>query len=316
MSGDAPKPDEVERLLEERAARRLERDFESADALRERIAALGYRVIDSAAGSRAEPMDPDPVELERVAPDRVASVLDEAPTEEASFQWIVQGWPEDVARGIRSIDAYAGGGASGGCIQHVVVDAAEVAGRWAAGVEVVRLTAGVGWAAARNCGLRRSRGRLIVVVDGSIEATGDILSPLARVLADPTVGVAGPFGLVTSDLRSFASSAGVGDGRDVDAVEGYVMAFRRELLGSVGYFDERFAFYRNADIEYSFRAKDRGLRTVVVPLPMHRHEHRVWEATSRGERERLSRRNFNVFLERFRGRTDLTLAGRARGPAP
>ena len=32
-------------------------------------------------------------------------------------------------------------------------------------------------------------------------------------------------------------------------------------------FDEKFRWYRTADIELSFRVKDRGLRTEVVPCP-------------------------------------------------
>ena len=72
---------------------------------------------------------------------------------------------------------------------------------WPEGVELVPLVDGVGWAKARNCGLRRARGNVVIVVDGSIEAAGDVLSPLARALEDPTTGIAGPFGIVTSDLR-------------------------------------------------------------------------------------------------------------------
>jgi GT2 family glycosyltransferase len=83
------------------------------------------------------------------------------------------------------------------------------------------------------------------------------------------------------------------------------MAVRREVLGRVGAFDERFRFYRTADIELSFRIRDAGLRALVVPVPVRRHEHRMWTHTDPAERERLSKRNFYRFLERFRGRTDL-----------
>jgi GT2 family glycosyltransferase len=120
-------------------------------------------------------------------------------------------------------------------------------------------------------------------------------------LEDPTVGICGPFGISTRDLRTFEESAGP----DVDAIEGYCMAFRRELFEEIGGFDERFRWYRTADIELSFRAKDAGYRCVVVDAPIVQHEHRMWEATPPPERDRLSKRNFYRFLERFRGRTDL-----------
>jgi GT2 family glycosyltransferase len=113
--------------------------------------------------------------------------------------------------------------------------------------------------------------------------------------------VCGPYGISTRDLREFHESAGPA----VDAIEGYLMAFRRELLPSVGLFDERFAWYRTADVEWSFRVRDAGYRAVVVDLPVTRHEHRMWQATDPEERTRLSKRNYNRFLDRFRGRFDL-----------
>ena len=113
---------------------------------------------------------------------------------------------------------------------------------------------GTGWAAARNAGLRRSLGRIVLAVDGSVEPAGQVFGPLEEMLADPTVGVCGPFGIVSRDLRSFEES----DGPDVDAIEGYLMAMRREVLQLAGLFGERFRWYRTADIEYSFRVKDRG----------------------------------------------------------
>ena len=144
-------------------------------------------------------------------------------------------------------------------------------------------------------------------MDGSVEPAGDLLTPLAEALADPACGIAGPFGIVTDDLREFHES----QGPEVDAIEGYLMAFRREILQTAGFFDEKFKFYRTADIEYSFRVKDLGLSARVVPLPLERHEHRMWANTPEQERAKLSKRNFYRFLDRWRGRTDLTVAGRA-----
>jgi GT2 family glycosyltransferase len=90
------------------------------------------------------------------------------------------------------------------------------------------------------------------------------------------------------------------------------MAFRRDVLRRVGPFDERFRWYRTADIEWSFRVKDAGLRAVVVDVPVRRHEHRMWAATPPPDRDRLSKRNYYRFLERFRGRTDLLVSSRGR----
>jgi cysteinyl-tRNA synthetase len=175
---------------------------------------------------------------------------------------------------------------------------------------VVSLEEGTGWAAARNAGLRRSRAETILALDGSVEASGDVLSPLEAALADPTVGVCGPFGLVTGDLREFRESAASGD---CDAVEAYLMAFRRSTLQLAGGFDERFRWYRSADLEWCFRVRDAGLRITAVPAPVVRHEHRMWEAAAPEEREEWSRRNFGRFLDRWRDRWDLTVQGRGSG---
>ncbi len=45
-------PDEVQALLDERAAARKAKDFAKADELRDRIAALGYQVEETRQGTR------------------------------------------------------------------------------------------------------------------------------------------------------------------------------------------------------------------------------------------------------------------------
>ncbi len=292
-------PHDVRRLLLERDERRAARDFDAADELRDRIAELGYRVVDGAAGSSAEPIAAP--RSERLRAQDVPSVLTLDPRFDATVHWAVEGWPEDVERGIEAFRRFGGGRQ----IQHVVADVTgTVTVPPGSDVEVVPLVQGTGWASARNAGLRRSLGRVVVVVDGSVEPTGDVLRPLEDALADGTVGVCGPFGIVTRDLREFEPSAGP----DVDAIEGYLMAFRRDVLSRAGGFDERFRWYRTADIELCFRVKELGLRAVVVDVPIERHEHRMWTAASEDERARWSKRNYNRFLERFRGRFDLTVA--------
>jgi cysteinyl-tRNA synthetase len=180
---------------------------------------------------------------------------------------------------------------------------------WPPGVDLFRLEAGTGWAAARNAGLRVTRGRIVVVVDGSIEAAGDVLGPLAEALDDETVGLTGPFGIVSDDLREFRDTSGP----ECDAVEAYLMAFRRDLLLGGIRFDPAFRFYRSADIELSFQVKALGLRATVTRVPVIRHEHRVWTNTPEDERARLSKRNFYRFLDRWRGRSDLLVSRGGRG---
>jgi GT2 family glycosyltransferase len=163
-----------------------------------------------------------------------------------------------------------------------------------------------------NLGLRQARGQIVVLLDTSIEPTGDFLSPLQSTFDDASVGLAGPWGVTSGDGRQF-DDAPAGE---VDAIEGYCLAIRREALQQIGGFDHRFRFYRNADLDLSFAARANGWRAVRTdPLPLRQHEHRGWTAYDETERDRLSRRNFYRFLKHWGDRRDLLLHPSPR-PAP
>jgi hypothetical protein len=300
-------PEHVRHLAEQRAEARAARDFTRADALRDEVAAVGWRVVDQPGGPfTLEPLIEEPLAVRRLRPDDVASVLDEPATVDVSLQWVCEGWPEDIERAVTAFRAHSGGRT----LQYVVADVTgEPLDRWGGNVEVVPLVADVGWAAARNAGLHRARGSVVVALDPSIEPTGDVLGPLLSALQDRQVGIVGPFGIVTKDLREFEEAPSPGP---CDAIEAYLMAFRRELVQEIGEFDEGFRWYRSADIEWSFRAKDAGYRTEVVDVPVRKHEHRMWSAKSEDERAKLSKRNYNRFLGRWRGRWDLVVDSAAR----
>ena len=168
----------------------------------------------------------------------------------------------------------------------------------------------MGWAAALNAALRRSRGRVVVLLDTSVEPTGDIVTPLVRALDDPGVAVAGGFGVTSADLRHFeAAPAG-----EVDAIEGYCLAFRRDDVTSRGPLDEHFRYYRNLDLWWSLVLRDQGdgqppRRAVALDLPLTRHKHRGWNDLGEAERNRLSKRNFYRIIDRFGRRLDLVSGG-------
>ena len=161
----------------------------------------------------------------------------------------------------------------------------------------------LGAAAARNAALRQARGRFLVLMDTSVEVVGDLFSRLRRLLENPHLGIVGRWGLVSSDLRHFSEVDRPGD---VDAVEGYILAFRRQLLREIGFLDEKFRFYRHLDLDLSLAVRSHGYRLLVDhELPVVRHEHGDWLRTPPDERERLSRRNFYRFLHKWGERTDL-----------
>jgi cysteinyl-tRNA synthetase len=250
-------------------------------------------VVDSAEGSKLQAVKAPPL-------------VEPAPTPRAvTLLTVVHGWRPDAERWLLSVFTH-----SKADFEAVIVDnsgdqriAGWLRGRAAERLRVVTLDPQLGWAAAVNAGLEAGAGEAVVLFDPGVELKGDAISPLLAALRDPTVAVAGLFGLRAGrEMKEFAESPGP----DVDAVEGYCMAFRRADALAVGGFDSRFRFYRIADIEFSFRLRDRGGRAVVVAdLPLERHEHRLWDSTDAAERERLSKRNMYRFLDRWRGREDL-----------
>lgn len=301
MSPDSV-PSDVRRLLDERAAAREARDFDRADALRDQIAGLGWEVQDSGAGSSARPM------LAGAPATDGGSLLDQPATLEASVQIAAEDHVDDFVRAARGLAAHP----PASTWELVVVDnaatfdAAGALGAQALTVDpvIVAAPARLGWADARTLGMQHSRGQITVLLDTSLEPVGDFVTPLLRAFDDPGVGIAGGWGVTSADARQF-DDAPPGD---VDAIEAYCLAVRREALRAVGGFDRRFRYYRNADLDFSFAVRDAGWRAVrTEPLPLVRHEHRGWESLPDEERERLSKRNFYRFLERWRDRPDLLL---------
>lgn len=302
-------PGEVRRLVDERAAAREARDFARADALRDEIAALGWEVQDAPAGSTVRPMlPPAPGETGYADASTLASRLDEPPTVRLTVVVVADEHPDDLVRAIDSLAAHP----PAETWELVVVANAPAApvepAVGAAGLAerstILEVRERLGYGDAVNLGMRRARGEIILLLDTSLEATGDWATPLLAPFGDTGVGVAGGWGVRSRNARQF-DDAPPGE---VDAVEGYCLAVRREVLREAGTFDRRFRWYRHADLDFSFQARAAGWRAVrTAPLPFERHEHRAYAALDPAERDRQSKRNFYRFLRRWGDRRDLLL---------
>src|SRR5436190_11999035 len=235
-------PDEVLSAAHARSAARAARDWPEADRLRAEIEAAGWKIVDRGTDFALAPAEAATVEEEGVvrygSSNAVPSRLDEPASGPASVVVVATDWPADVERALVALRREAPAGTS----MVVVADASspeqDAALSPQGGLDVVRTSQRLGTGAAWNIGIRRATGAIVVVLDGSIEPTGDIVTPLAAALEDPTVAVAGGFGVVSSDLRRF-EEAGFGD---VTAIEGYVLAFRRSEAAERGPIDEHFRF--------------------------------------------------------------------------
>jgi GT2 family glycosyltransferase len=220
---------------------------------------------------------------------------------------LVHGWPDDAERWLDGVLRHSAAHDFEALLADNSGDpavAARLRGRAGDRVRVLAIDPPEGWAQAANAALEAAAGDTVVLFDPGVELQGDVAGPLQRSLADPGVVAAGAFGVrAEGHIGHFHSS----EGPDVDALEGYVLAFRKQQALEAGGFDRKFRFYRLADFELCFRLRDRFQgRAVVVPgLPVERHEHRLWEALDEEERERRSRRNYYRLLDLWGKRKDL-----------
>ena len=312
-------PEAVLSAAHDRARARAERDWGTADRLRGEIEAAGWSIVDRGTDFALSPSAPsDVAESGRVrygASRNVPSRLEEPTVGVATVVLIATDWPTDVERALEGLRR----GTPKGTTFVVVADgpsdeqAAAIESReGVADEELVWTSERLGHGAALNAGIRRASAPIAIVLDTSVEPTGDVVTPLARALDDPSVAIAGGWGLASRDLRTFEEGAA----GDVDAIEGYCMAFRRADYVARGPLDERFRFYRNLDIWWSLVLRDEGegeapRRALAIDIPAIRHEHRGWASLSEDERNRQSKRNFYRIIDRFGPRRDLLVGGRA-----
>jgi len=320
-------PASVLTAAHERARARSEHDWPEADRLRAAIEAAGWRIVDRGTDFELRPAAPADVSDASGRPRygssaTVPSRLGEPAGAPATVVLIATDQSGDLERTIAALRRHAPPGTqvvitadAPDANQEAALEILNASGVDGASdhlpVEVVWTSARLGHAAALNAAIRRSVGEIIVILDTSVEPTGDVIAPLVATLADPTVAVVGGWGLVSRDLRRF-DEAPAGD---VDAIEGYLLAFRRDDYSQRGPLDEHFRFYRNLDIWWSLVLRDSGpgerpRRAVRFgDLSALRHEHRGWTSLPDDERARQSKRNFYRIIDRFGSRRDLLVGG-------
>jgi hypothetical protein len=320
-------PDDVLSAAHARSKARAAREWPEADRLRATIEAAGWRIVDRGTDFALSPAaaadETDGGRVRYGSSRSVPSRLEEPATGLATIVLLATEWPDDLQRALDALRTTSPAGTSvvivadgPSAAQAEALDGLAAArsqddDRPAPGddppIEIVWTSERLGHAAAANAGLRRAAAPVAVLMDTSIEPTGDVLTPLVRALDDPSVAVTGGWGITSGDLRKFEDApAG-----DVDAIEGYLQAFRRADYAARGPLDERFRFYRNLDIWWSLVLRDDGdgnppRRAVGLDgLPAVRHAHRGYTSLPDDERDRQSKRNFYRIIDRFGSRRDL-----------
>ena len=296
---------EVDALLDRRAAARAAKDFATSDRLRDELAAAGWLVRDTADGQQVEPAPPYPLlRSVRDLPDRSA----EPPVRRCTAALLVDGWPDDVRTCVEALVRHApddvvvvlleNGRTDAGDVVHAL--AQEHHGR----VEELHVEQPAGWGEARAALLRADVAEVHVVLDASSVLEGDALTPLLEALTGDVVGAGWRGADVEDGWTSFAD-AGPGE---VEALLSYLMAVRREAALATPP-PAKARTYRNADLEWSYLLREAGGRLVVPDrdLPVRQDRHRGYHDSDPDVRDRESRRTYDRFLQRFRGREDLRL---------
>jgi len=307
-------PGQAAPMRDRRASLRKGGRYDEADALRKGLESQGVEVRDLPEQtqvlrrSRAEWKGrPREISSSRQVP----SLLEEQERYDVTVSLVARNNWTDLIRCYRSVRAHGGsrrvqvviveGGSRDRCRQGVL-DLSEEDPHtlvWLADHPL-------GEGGFRNVTLRQALGSMVVLLDTSVELTGDIFEPMSRTLADTAVGATGPKGLVSADMQAFEEQ----EQGPVDAMTLYCFAFPRRILPQAGWMDERFRFYRHLDLDYSFSIRSCGYSIRATPgLPLLFHPHRVWEEMDPPERTRRSRANFYLFYRRWHHRTDLLTRG-------
>ncbi|NWJ47428.1 MAG: cysteine--tRNA ligase [Chloroflexi bacterium] len=296
-------------LVRERETLRQAHDYKRADSIRNHLKEVGYTLGDIPKGTLVLPRRPEE-DFKTISRSSDAPDYGNQPDlYEFSINLISHNSRADLERCVNSIVNHSYGrnlelvildnGSTDDTLEYLRKLAADTKSihECDLAVQVIFADHNLGFATGRNASFKASRGHIIVMLDTSIELNGNIWTELEKTLSVEEVGAAGPYGLVTYDLREFMEEEG-----EVDAIEGYMLAFRRKCLPEIGLIDEKFRFYRMMDVYMSFFFKAAGYRVVTTPQVKARvikHPHLEWYSMTPEEQQTRSKKNYDLFRARW-----------------
>ena len=299
-------PADVAALVARRTQARDDKDFAESDRLRDEALALGWVVRDTPVGPVVAPRPPyDVLASVDALPDNSAA----PDARRCTVALLVDGWADDVRTCVTALLEHSpddvvvvllDNGSDAGAVVH------ELARAHPGRVEELHVERAAGWSQARQALVRADTARVHVQLDVSTVLEGDALTPLLDALEDDTVAAAGWRGVRVDDGWTSFTDAPAGE---VEALLGYLLAVRRRAALEVP-LPPKARFYRNADMEWGFLVREAlgpAGRLVAVDVPVRQDRHRGYHDTDPAYRDKESKKTYDRFLQRFRGREDLRL---------
>ncbi len=171
-------------------------------------------------------------------------------------------------------------------------------------VRLIRHERNLGFAGGCNVGLKAAQGDILVLLNQDTRVHPNWLQVLSNALQDHKIGVAGckifypdgetiqhagawiewPLGLTHHYGQGERDTGAWDTPRIVEYVTGAAMAFRRDVLESVGFWDEKFWPAYFEDVDFCLRAREAGYEIWYIPHATLIHK----ETTSLADRRLVS----------------------------
>jgi len=297
-------PEEVVELARSRLAARAAKDWALADQLRNKIAELGFEVLDVADGFEFKLKSPFPI---------VSRVGDLRKFTDKSFESavaiIADSYVPDLVAAIKSVKEFA----PESCAILVLIAgkpelhdlAAQLDGR----TFITQIQEGVGWGEAANALLKFAPAPYVIVMDPSTRFLGDAITPTVKKLATGEWAAVGWHGGLVNVADDWRTVEDKGPG-PVDVLFSYFMGLNRESALESGGFNIRALYYRNADMEFSLRLRQSRGNLLQIDLPLEQSRHHGYYDTDPTYRDEQSKKNYDRILERFRGKNEILVERR------
>ena len=297
-------PEEVLELARSRLAARAAKNWALADQLRNKIAELGFEVLDVADGFEFKLKSPFPI---------VSRVGDLRKFTDKSFESavaiIADSYVPDLVVAIKSVKEFA----PESCAILVLIAgkpelhdlAAQLDGR----TFITQIQEGVGWGEAANALLKFAPAPYVIVMDPSTRFLGDAITPTVEKLATGEWAAVGWHGGLVNVADDWRTVEDKGPG-PVDVLFSYFMGLNRENAIESGGFSIRALYYRNADMEFSLRLRQSRGNLLQIDLPLEQSRHHGYYDTDPIYRDEQSKKNYDRILERFRGKNEILVERR------